>query len=136
MSPRQQKVANIWIEDGWVKLRMPYYDEAAVADLKASFCADWRTYDRKTNTWSILITQFERVVAFARTHFANVVRVGEVPKAITEEIYLDELAELLRDLPSDVLHKVYKLLMFECHPDRGGDPVLAARINAAWAKIA
>lgn len=126
-----ERVATIWIADGAIKLRMPYYDECAVADLKGTFCSSWRRYDRKTNVWSILVTQLERVQAFARRHF-RVVYLGDLPSIQRDTTHLSELAELLGDLPGDVLHKLYQALIFELHPDRGGDPELAQRLNDIW----
>jgi len=127
------RTAALWIADGTVKLRMPEFDEAAVADIKASFCAEWRQYDRTTQVWSFLITQYERVKACVERHFA-VALVGEVPGVQLED-GSRELAQLIPDLPADVVRKVYRLLMFEIHPDRGGDPELARRVNDAWAKL-
>jgi curved DNA-binding protein CbpA len=40
--------------------------------------------------------------------------------------------EFFRLLPFEAAKAAYRLAIQELHPDRGGDPIKAARLNAAW----
>jgi hypothetical protein len=124
----------IWVEDGVLKLRMPY-DEIAVADFKDSFCSDWRSYNKKTTVWSLIITQQARLEDFCRRHFGKIIYLGELPPASEMCAYVVELADLIWELPDELVKKVYQLLIFETHPDRGGDADLARRVNDAFRKL-
>jgi hypothetical protein len=125
----------IWVKDGELKLRMPHYDQIAVEDFKRSFCAEWRSYEKKTRTWSLIITKQIELEEFCRRHFARIVYLGEMPTYSEEAAYASELADLIEALPLALVKKIYKLLVFELHPDRGGDPELFRRATDAWEKI-
>ncbi len=127
------RAVTIWVESGELRFRMPY-DEIAIADFKDSFCADWRRYLGK-GVWALVITQQARFEQFCRRHFGSVVYLGELPPAVEIETYASELAEIVHELPGDLVKKVYKLLIFETHPDRGGDADLARRVNEAFRKL-
>ena len=47
----------------------------------------------------------------------------------------DAIIEFFRLLPFEAAKTAYRLAIQELHPDRGGDPVKAARLNAAWQRI-
>ncbi len=47
----------------------------------------------------------------------------------------DAIIEFFRLLPFEAAKAAYRLAIQELHPDRGGDPVKAARLNAAWQRI-
>ena len=127
------RAVTLWVEDGELRFRMPY-DEIAIEDFKDAFCADWRRYLGK-GVWSLVITQQARFEEFCRRHFGKIVYLGELPPATEVETYAAELAEIIRELPGDLVKKVYRLLIFETHPDRGGDRELAIRVNDAFAKL-
>lgn len=43
--------------------------------------------------------------------------------------------QLSAPLPLDEATKVWRKAMVANHPDRGGDPAVAAEINAAWQEV-
>ena len=47
----------------------------------------------------------------------------------------DAIIEFFRLLPFEAAKGAYRLAIKELHPDKGGDPVKAARLNAAWQRI-
>jgi hypothetical protein len=125
------KTATIWVQDGELKLRMPY-DVAAIEAFKRTFCAEWRWYDRKTKVWSLIITKQFALETFCRLHFAKVVFLGDMPSMRQEPVFAEELAAIIGEIDAPLLDKLYKLLIFELHPDRGGDEDLCRRVLVAY----
>lgn len=128
------RVASVWLEDGELKILMPY-NAAAVREFKRRFGSGWRWYNRKTHVWSLIATKQEELESFLRQYCSHVVFVGGLEPAIEIPAYAEELAQIIRELPPDLCKKIYRLLIFETHPDRGGNPDLARRINEAFKKI-
>jgi len=60
-------------------------------------------------------------------------------KASSSLAYVNSLEgaiiEFFRLLPFEAAKAAYRLAIKELHPDKGGDPVKAARLNAAWQRI-
>jgi hypothetical protein len=120
--------ATVWVEDGELKLRFPY-DAHIIDQLKERFCAAWRWYDKKRRIWSITLGQRAAAESFCREHFGKVVFLGELPMTTEEQ---PKLAALLDSLSPDLVAKVYKLLLFETHPDRGGDADTFRKVQDAY----
>jgi hypothetical protein len=122
-----------WLEGSEIKMRFPY-DEGFIDDLKHTFCAAWRSYDPTTRIWGVTATKWPALRELARRHFLHIEAVGELAPMTSVDVATDELAAILPDLPRAVVDKVYRLILAEVHPDRGGSLDLSQRVGEAYAK--
>lgn len=136
----------VWAENGWVKCKVPYDPDITpifVQELKDSI--DWRLrqWSSSEKLWMIDPSQWSEIVRVARKYFKNVdvneqeskEKDKEGSKSSFNENPYTTIANMLRVSSAETLSKVYRILVADLHPDKGGDVETMKRLNIAWDKI-
>ena len=113
------------------------YHAGLVADLKR--ISAWaRSYDPATRVWTFDRGQLDRVWHLCETHLGDVHVDPELeppPPRRAPDSRLELLGKLIAPLSEVGLKRVYRVVMDELHPDRGGDTRTCQEANATWDAI-
>jgi hypothetical protein len=126
------KSATLWADAGWIHIRSPFVREYVDA-LKGEIDRSYRRWNPVEKTWSVDVSQLELLIEISERFFTVKIIEQEVP--MSAAVGGDPYSELLSGLSDDVLKKIYRLIVLECHPDRTGDGKLLSQANVAWEKI-
>lgn len=129
------KTATVWIDPDtrMIGVRTPY-DPGIVSSLKVMIPSSLRRWDGARKIWLIdqsMMAKLEEILA----KLGYSVEDGTLPPERATPSDKSPFHDLLCDVPFGTLQKVYRVLAMECHPDRGGNPEVMARINVAWRQI-
>lgn len=149
-----KRVATIWAENGWIKIRAPYSEQVTplfVEELKSNINWKLRQWSASEKVWMVDPSALDTLVEIAKKYYAQVTVLNNSKDTGQEEGYdqfrfrgnkaskgngeYTVMAELLQAASMECLKKVYKVMVVEFHPDRGGDPDTMKRLNTIWDKI-
>lgn len=120
-----QRTATLWVADGMINLRSSYCQEF-VEDLKHAIPCDKRIWRPKPDQYWQVDPGFADVLEEILKRYRYEINYVEPQMSGTYEAACVELIGLAT---KEVLSKFRKALMQHYHPDRGGDPAKASRIN-------
>lgn len=148
-----KRVATIWAENGWVKVRAPYderFTPLFVEELKSNINWKLRQWNASEKVWMVDPSALDTLIDVAKKYYSQVTVLNG--KDMGQEERYDPfrarnigqikgngeysvIAELLKAASMECLKKVYKAMVVEFHPDHGGDPDTMKRLNTVWDKI-
>ncbi len=149
--------AIIIVEQSCISVQTPY-DASFVDQLKQRVPSSSRRWNPTVLQWQVGLAWRQIVEDLVRAHFASVTVLEPPPASAharppndwwnpyqappTPEPIppmappvpspYDEMFSILAD---STLSKIYKVIMLETHPDRGGDLELSKQVNAAWDRL-
>jgi hypothetical protein len=118
-------------------LRCGYHPDL-VADLKAEIPRWAREWDPATKVWTFDRGQLDRVIRLCIRYLGEVDVAPELrPPAPPprRDARLELLGRLIAPLSEAGLHRVYKIVAGEVHPDVGGDTRTMQQVNEVWQLI-
>jgi len=126
--------ATVWEVGDEIMIRTPY-DPEFVSAIKSAFHYADRRWDGDDKVWAVHRAQLPLLRKLLHRFYDQVEELGTLdPPMMAAAPCL--YGDLLRHLPNDVLHKVYKTIVMEVHPDRrGGDLELCKQVNVAWDRL-
>jgi hypothetical protein len=140
-------LVRIWwdIDVQGYKIMSPYI-EPLVKFLKANIPVSDIQLDDRTNTWTFHERQLPVIQAYLdflkikpnlttrQQAEANARRAGANSSSSKSAIDL-AILEFYKLIPFNAALRAYREAQMSVHPDKGGDPDVAARLNAAWDRM-
>ena len=129
------KLATLWSESGRIRLRFDY-NRALVEAFKGLVQPAHRSWTPEGKTWSFDPAYLDQVHALLTTHGYEVtVLSSQAPPPPQLASGQSPEARYLEGLSDEVLRKIHRVVAFELHPDRGGNPDVLARLNSTMDEI-
>lgn len=116
-------------KDKWIDIITPYSRDF-VDNLKETVQPGHRKWDPDNKIWTVSEIYLEQVANLLKQYFDEVETDLLEPMAQPENIFVPILS-LIRD---EDLDRVYKLLCFAVHPDRGGNEESMKLLNIAYSE--
>jgi hypothetical protein len=130
------KRATLWIdpESRRIAVRTPY-DSVFIEAFKKAIPWQCRSWNAIKKVWLVDIASkgsLEELLTKSGYELSDgTMQHEEVQVASNGSPY----HELIAHLPWPVLCKIFRVIVVECHPDRGGDTKTMALANVAWENI-
>lgn len=130
---------------------MSSYNAALVDVLTKNIPVSDRSYDKATKIWTFVERQLAplqallkmlqitpkittRAEAEQHQQASQARAAGGNPLSTSSPIDL-AIIEFVKLMPFDAMLKGYRQAQMQMHPDKGGDPDIASRLNAAWNRV-
>lgn len=120
--------------NGWVRIVTPYHKEFIEA-LKYNIPGSLRYWDNVDKVWEVNALYLDVLIDIMKKHFKDVsadLNSGNDTAEI-ENIF-EPLFDILKDLPTGEMDRVYRALSMALHPDRGGSAEQMKKLNEVMDK--
>jgi len=132
---RNVKKATVWVDQGMINLRSEY-DPHFIQALKDEIPWQMRKWVGKPdNIWRVDVSFVDLVYSLLNRHNFQVTVVEQNQPVAAPSNGENPYKKMFLYLDNDTMSKVYKIIMFKLHPDKGGNPKHAQDVNEAYERI-
>lgn len=129
--------ATIWADsEGFICCRTYGYVEEYPIEIKQNIKGKLKSWNmRNDRIWRFDPSVYD-IASFITEKYYDVTYVKDESPSTSVDTYTgDPYSEFLRCLPDMLLKKVYRLIVSDLHPDKGGSSEEMAKINSLWQVI-
>jgi len=127
--------ATLWVEGSIINVRSSYC-KGFVEELKSTIPYSHRKWLMDEKLWQIDPSFTEKLYNLLESYGYKISTIEpNVSTAMVPSNGEDPYRNLLCGLSNETIKKVYRIAIFEAHPDQGGNIKLSQQINEAWNRI-